>query len=68
MVRAWYLTAAEGGVHVDLHRLDLPGELLRDALDGGGDHPAYPAPRHPQVDQHRHLGGVGDLGEVGVAG
>src|SRR5919106_2802198 len=55
-------------VDVHLDRLQAPGQRPGRLLDAGLDDPAGPAPRCPQVDQHRQRGAAGDLLEVAVMG
>src|SRR6478735_6109511 len=44
------------GIHVELRDLDPAGEVLRDLVDDGTDHPARAAPLGPEVDEHGQVG------------
>src|SRR6266850_956265 len=61
---------ARGGgrvlVDVELADLHAAGELSGQLLDHRREHPAGPAPRRPQVEQHGQRRGFGLAGEVGV--
>ena len=62
--------AGDGGVllGVELAKLPIVAVLIGQTLQDGTDDPARPAPRRPEVHQHRHLAAALDHVHVKVVG
>lgn len=62
------LTEPRRGVDVDLHQLASACELRGELLEDRAHRAARPAPRRPEVDEHRERSPLSHVSERGVIG